>query len=68
MTEILHNEPLTASLRYAGKIVNLMCRVSCEHLSWQTNPSPKTRTAQTCGTLAVIVGRHPTLTINDNKK
>lgn len=26
-------------------------RVSFEHLSWQTNPSPKTRTAQTCGTL-----------------
>lgn len=27
-------------------------RVFYEHLSWQTNPSPKTRTAQTCGTLA----------------
>ena len=45
---------VTASLRYAGKIVNLVCGFSNEHLSWQTNPSPKSRTAQTCGTLGAI--------------
>ena len=30
-----------------------------EHLSWQTNPSPKTRTAQTCGTLPAIAKKTP---------
>jgi len=28
-----------------------------EHLSWQTNPSPKTRTAQTSGTLVARLRR-----------
>jgi hypothetical protein len=40
-------------------------RVSYEHLSWQTNPSPKTRTAQTCGTLVAIFTDQFTTTISN---
>ena len=45
----------TANSKFAlcGQNRKFGVRFFYEHLSWQTNPSPKTRTAQTCGTLAV---------------
>ena len=45
------NGSLTTGLLYAVFSATLMCGFPTKHLSWQTNPSPKTRTAQTCGTL-----------------
>jgi hypothetical protein len=43
---------LNSKFALCGQNRKFDVQIFYEHLSWQTNPSPKIRTSQTCGTLA----------------